>query len=189
MAKRKPIRPGVRFEVFKRDGFTCQYCGRTPPTVVLQVDHIVPVARGGENDEGNLLTACEECNSGKSDKSLEEAPEALALQMERRQERAQQVEAYNAFLMEQREAEQEQVRQLGEYWFDQFMEEKGRFVFGDQRARSVRRFLQDLTYVEVLDAIDTAFSRKFPSGDYDDKTFRYFCGICWNKIKERGTDA
>lgn len=69
------------------------------------------------------------------------------------------------------------------------MPEKGKYVFGDQRARSVRRFLQDLLHAEVLDAMDAAFSRKFPSGDHDDATFRYFCGICWNKIKERGADA
>lgn len=54
-----------RFEVLKRDNFTCQYCGRKPPEVSLCVDHITPVSLGGSDDDGNLITACERCNSGK----------------------------------------------------------------------------------------------------------------------------
>ncbi len=63
--KRKAIPKSVRFEVFKRDNFTCQYCGRKAPDVVLEVDHINPVANGGENDILNLVTSCRDCNSGK----------------------------------------------------------------------------------------------------------------------------
>ena len=44
--KRVPISKALRFEVFKRDSFTCQYCGRSAPEVVLEVDHIVPVSKG-----------------------------------------------------------------------------------------------------------------------------------------------
>ncbi|WP_406853509.1 HNH endonuclease [Alsobacter sp. KACC 23698] len=72
MRERKPIRNSVRFEVFKRDSFTCQYCGRKAPDVVLQCDHINAVANGGDNDPMNLVTSCFECNSGKSDKTLDE---------------------------------------------------------------------------------------------------------------------
>lgn len=60
----------LRFEVFKRDEFTCQYCGRRPPEVVLELDHIHPRAAGGKDDEINLVTACVDCNRGKSDKKL-----------------------------------------------------------------------------------------------------------------------
>lgn len=63
---RKPIGKRLRFEVFKRDLFTCQYCGRKPPEVVLEIDHIDPVANGGDNSELNLITACENCNGGKA---------------------------------------------------------------------------------------------------------------------------
>lgn len=45
--QRKPLSKKTRFDVFKRDQFRCQYCGRTPPTVVLEVDHVVPVAENG----------------------------------------------------------------------------------------------------------------------------------------------
>ena len=47
---RKPLSKKIRFEVFKRDKFTCQYCGRMSPDVILEVDHIEPVAEGGDNE-------------------------------------------------------------------------------------------------------------------------------------------
>ena len=68
--KRKAIGDKLRFEVFKRDNFKCQYCGMSAPDVVLNVDHIDPVSNGGENDILNLVTSCRDCNSGKSDRLL-----------------------------------------------------------------------------------------------------------------------
>jgi hypothetical protein len=70
MAKRKAISKKTRFEVFKRDGFTCQYCGQSAPGVVLHVDHIKPVKEGGTNDIINLITSCVGCNSGKGAREL-----------------------------------------------------------------------------------------------------------------------
>ncbi len=72
MAKRKAISKRVRFEVFKRDGFKCQYCGRSAPDVLLHVDHIHPVAKGGSGDILNLATSCADCNSGKGDRALDD---------------------------------------------------------------------------------------------------------------------
>lgn len=69
---REPISKKLRFEVFKRDSFTCQYCGRKAPDVVLQCDHINPVAAGGGSDILNLVTSCFDCNSGKGARSLSE---------------------------------------------------------------------------------------------------------------------
>lgn len=63
----------LRFEVMQRDGFRCQYCGRNPqtdPTVELQVDHKHPQSKGGQTSKENLITACRECNVGKSDTLL-----------------------------------------------------------------------------------------------------------------------
>lgn len=57
-----------RFSIFSRDGFTCKYCGKQPPAVLLVIDHVVPISRGGTNHPDNLITACEECNQGKSNK-------------------------------------------------------------------------------------------------------------------------
>lgn len=65
----------LRFEIFKRDEFKCRYCGRGPSidnTVILQIDHVRPKAKGGDWSKQNLLTACQECNLGKSDVLLKE---------------------------------------------------------------------------------------------------------------------
>lgn len=67
---RQPIKKSVRFEVFKRDSFTCQYCGKSAPDVILHVDHIKPVSKGGENDLLNLITSCADCNLGKGAREL-----------------------------------------------------------------------------------------------------------------------
>lgn len=60
-----PISRKLRFEVFRRDNFTCQYCGRQTPAIILEVDHIFPKARGGHDDTQNLITSCFDCNRGK----------------------------------------------------------------------------------------------------------------------------
>lgn len=56
-----------RFVVLARDGFRCTYCGRDASDgVALEVDHIVPQSRGGTDHADNLVTACRDCNGGKS---------------------------------------------------------------------------------------------------------------------------
>lgn len=57
----------ARFAILARDNFTCRYCGRKAPNVELVVDHVVPIAAGGTNDDDNLVAACVDCNAGKSD--------------------------------------------------------------------------------------------------------------------------
>ena len=69
-SKRKSLSKKLRFEVFKRDSFKCQYCGQEAPDVVLNVDHINPVKNGGDNNITNLITSCFSCNSGKSARLL-----------------------------------------------------------------------------------------------------------------------
>ena len=64
----------LRFEIFKRDNFTCQYCGRNvkEDKVKLHLDHIHPRKREGKNNDNNLVTSCQECNLGKSDVLLKD---------------------------------------------------------------------------------------------------------------------
>jgi len=63
--KRKAIPDSTRFEVFKRDQFKCQYCGRCAPEIVLEIDHVDPHSKGGSDEILNLITSCRDCNSGK----------------------------------------------------------------------------------------------------------------------------
>lgn len=59
------VQQKVRFDVLKRDGFHCQYCGKTANETTLEIDHIVPRSKNGTNDKENLITSCKECNKGK----------------------------------------------------------------------------------------------------------------------------
>jgi ribosomal protein L31E len=59
----------LRFQVLKRDNFTCVQCGASPAkyqNVELHVDHIKPWSKGGETIYENLQTLCLKCNLGKS---------------------------------------------------------------------------------------------------------------------------
>ncbi len=60
-----------RKEVFTRDKYTCQYCGKQ--TKDLTLDHIVPKWRGGAHTWDNLVSACKSCNHRKGGHSVEEA--------------------------------------------------------------------------------------------------------------------
>lgn len=68
-----PRSPVVRFNILERDCFRCRYCG-AGPEARLQIDHIMPRARGGTDDPDNLATACWACNNGKSDRVLRALP-------------------------------------------------------------------------------------------------------------------
>jgi hypothetical protein len=97
---REAIRPKLRFQVFTRDEFTCQYCGRTPDQddVVLQVDHTVSVKDGGTNDIENLITSCFECNIGKGAKSIlkrTRTEQDIKEELDLAQERLAQIKALN----------------------------------------------------------------------------------------------
>jgi HNH endonuclease len=64
----------TRFRVLDAAGFTCQYCGRRPPAIELEVDHVHPRARGGSHDPANLVAACKDCNRGKHARPLRGSP-------------------------------------------------------------------------------------------------------------------
>lgn len=108
----------TRFEVFKRDDFTCRYCGGKSPAVVLQVDHIIAVCNGGTDDPINLVTSCWACNSGKSGVPLAEVmtgedPHDKAIEL---LEKRRQLEEYNLVLAEDRSRREETVWELWRYW-------------------------------------------------------------------------
>lgn len=65
--RQKNIPADVRVAVFKRDGGTCQICGRPLSNDNFTVDHVVPANRGGENDIDNYRCLCDRCNKWKAD--------------------------------------------------------------------------------------------------------------------------
>ena len=96
--KRKSISCKLRFEILKRDCFTCQYCGLKGPDVpidVFRIDHINPVVKGGDNNILNLVTSCFDCNAGKGPVPLSDNAviKTQRKQLEDLEERRQQLEA------------------------------------------------------------------------------------------------
>jgi 5-methylcytosine-specific restriction endonuclease McrA len=57
-----------RRNIFKRDHYTCQYCGAQPGSEELSIDHVVPRSRGGQSSWGNCVLACIACNKRKADR-------------------------------------------------------------------------------------------------------------------------
>jgi len=62
---RSSLSSAIRWQIFARDSFVCQYCARRPPDVTLEVDHRTSVANGGDDNFDNLVTSCADCNRGK----------------------------------------------------------------------------------------------------------------------------
>jgi hypothetical protein len=98
VSKRKPISQSLRFDVLEKDNFTCQYCGAkaTDDSVLLEIDHIVPVSQGGGNNIENLTTSCKKCNMGKGVKKLGAKKRLTLRQKEIREleQKREQLEAY-----------------------------------------------------------------------------------------------
>jgi 5-methylcytosine-specific restriction endonuclease McrA len=63
-------RKSKRFHLLEKYNYTCQYCGRKAPDVILEIDHIHPKSKGGKDVLENLTVACKDCNIGKHDKPL-----------------------------------------------------------------------------------------------------------------------
>ncbi len=174
-----------RFEIFKRDGFVCQYCGRRPPTVELETDHIVPKAKGGDDDPVNLVTSCFDCNRGKGARLLEEAPPATEEVLRRRQEMQEQLTELNKFLTKEKRRNSRDVNQICKAWISRVVERNAKdYTMGPDALTSFRGFLKRIPKAEILDAIDVAHNKKpVRLGGNENDTWKYFCGVCWTKIK------
>lgn len=184
MANRKPLSKKIRFEVFKRDKFTCQYCGRMAPDAILEVDHIQPVAEGGTNEILNLITSCRDCNRGKG-KILLSENQALKLQQEALAELAEKKEQAVMMLEWKKELlnfHKEQVEIIADYF-----SEKSDFVLTDSGKRDASSYLKRFTLDEILEAIDIALDYYY-DGDADSCSWAWekVGGICYNRRKNNG---
>ena len=59
--------------LFRRDNFTCLYCGKCLPHAQLSRDHVIPVVKGGKDVWTNVVTSCKSCNSHKGGRTPEQA--------------------------------------------------------------------------------------------------------------------
>jgi hypothetical protein len=175
--KRQGISKKTRFDVFKRDGFKCQYCGAHPPQVLLHVDHILAVANGGKNNFDNFVTACEPCNLGKGARELTCVPQSLSDKAKQVAEREEQLRGYSEILEFKRQ------RLDDETWRVLDVMRPGVTNIPHNDYMSVRRFIDRLGFHEVLDSMDTAMGS---TASYRNK-FKYFCGVCWGKIREENS--
>lgn len=167
----------LRFEVFKRDGFRCAYCGKCPPEIILEIDHIEPLSQGGTDDISNLLAACFDCNRGKRNIVLDKAPQSLVDNLEVLKEKEEQLRQYRKFV---KRIEQRVIKDLdsldvilGNYF-------KNHWFADHFREATLKRFLNLLPKHKIEEALHLACVKK--QNDVN-AAIKYFCGICWNWIK------
>lgn len=175
--KRKPISKKVRFEIFKRDGHKCAYCGRSSPDVELQVDHIVPVSKGGGNDETNLITSCWDCNIGKGDRELSMAPKPLAEKAAAARKARKAIEKQRDDIAKYHKAVEDMSWQVAVILAPNAFE-----GFPEQDFNGISGFIEKLGFASVMESAKIAERAKgwYPGSR---TRFRYFCGVCWNRVR------
>lgn len=176
MASRK-----VRFDVFNRDGFKCQYCGRTPPAVVLELDHIIPKSKGGPDNIDNYITACFDCNRGKGRHKLSSIPPSIDDNLELIKEKRRQLRAFNRLIEQQEQEYEVGIQAINEIFSNNFPNKVPTDKFSKT---ATKRFVSLLPIQKIEDAMVLACSTK---SDDPEIALRYFCGICWNWIKKPET--
>jgi len=174
--KRESLSKRVRFNVFKRDSFQCVYCGTKPPNVILEVDHIIPVSKGGKNQLANLVTSCFNCNRGKSNKELSEIPQAIS--DNNNAEKLLQYKEYIKYVKDLKKLNDTQIEMVCMV-YESYIEgytpsEKFKYTIGE--------FIDKIGVENVIKAMHISCSK------FSHKTnviFKYFCGVCHNKFREQ----
>lgn len=177
----------VRFEVLKRDNFTCRYCHKN--TNELEVDHVVPVALGGEDIPENLVAACKDCNRGKSsinpDEALVKDVSEKALSFGKALQEALRKQMVDI------EWESNYVEDLRETWEAETEAEEGYYLPLPDSWRSTARYWASLRIPYSI--FEYAFSvakdrvdlKKIPAR----VAFRYAVGIVNNKLEDASYSA
>lgn len=180
MAKRKAISKKLRFEVFKRDKFTCQYCGKSAPNVILEVDHIKPVAKGGTNDIMNLITSCRDCNRGKSDKEISDDSviKKQLKQIEELAERREQLEMMLKWRDSMHDLKKDCIDSVCEAF-----RKNTRFTPNEYGRKEIKKWLNEFSLDEILNAIEIALDKYYEEDDSDswEIAFSKVPGICHNR--------
>lgn len=182
--KRISIPKKTRFEVFKRDNFTCQYCGRKSPEVVLEIDHINPVSKGGTNNIMNLVTSCFDCNRGKGKTTLKDSSEITIQrkQLELLNKRREQIEMIAMWREELLSIQKKEVDYIDDY----FMSVTGYHLSKHGRKTCSDR-IKKYGFQEVFDCLIYSIDKYYDGNSTRsaitawDKTG----GVCYNRWRQR----
>jgi len=173
----------LRFEILRRDNYTCRYCGASAPDVKLTIDHVVPTTLGGSDEPPNLVTACEACNGGKSS-----IPADAALVDDVNEDAVRWAAAIKAAAdemladLKRRDAARVQFDEAWSRWGIGQGSNRKPVPRPDGWEKSVDAFLAaGLPMPVLLDCMQSAMKNKKITAD---NTFRYMCGIAWKKVKE-----
>ena len=190
VAKRRAISQKLRFEIFKRDSFKCQYCGASAPEVILHVDHMKPVVKNGTNDMTNLITSCEGCNFGKGKRTLNDttAIEKQKAQLDELNERRSQLE----MMMKWREGLSSIEETKFKYALEKWSYLAHPFSPTESGEKILKIIIKKYPLETVLDAIETStdqYLEKDKDGKFTEKSvgkaFDYIEKICANKKREQ----
>ena len=174
---RQPISKKMRFEVFKRDNFTCQYCGKMAPDVVLEVDHIKPVADGGDNNILNLITSCHDCNRGKGKRTLKDNQE-LKKQQQQLKELAKKKEQLEMMIKWK-----EELDSFDDIQVDKIEALNGEYSFSKHGRDMIKKFIRKYGFDEVYESMKIALDKYFKSGNEKscEEAFQKVGGILHNR--------
>lgn len=179
--RRKPISKKLRFEVFKRDSFTCQYCGRMAPDVILEVDHINPVANGGDNNILNLITSCFDCNRGKGKKRLTQNDEIKKTQemLKTINEKREQLEMLLKWKKELENIDNNMVDEI-----EKILSITGN-TFSDYGRKECVKLIKKYGFSEVYESAKLSLEQYYDEEDKESatKVFNYIGRIC--SVRER----
>lgn len=184
--KREPIGKKKRFEVFKRDKFTCQYCGRMAPDVVLEVDHIKPVAEGGKNDMLNLITSCRDCNRGKGKTRISDGTEIKKQQKQLVElaERREQTEMLIQWKMELADIRAMQVDYISNY-----IASETRWRPSDYGKSTISKLISRFSFQEVIEATEISYAKYYDGTEYSwEKALNKIGGVCYNRRMQKNGD-
>lgn len=182
-SKRKGISKKIRFEIFKRDSFTCQYCGQEAPKVVLNIDHINPVKNGGNNNILNLITSCFGCNNGKRARLLDDnhVIEKQKKSLNELQERRNQIEMVAQWREDLLDVNDLKVNKLCD-----FILKGWNYKLDIENKRKLQTILNKFELSLVYDATERAFNHysDTPCEDAKSYAFSKIGGICYNMTND-----
>lgn len=184
--KRKNIPNKLRFEVFKRDSFTCQYCGQSAPNVVLEVDHLLPVSKGGDNDILNLITSCWTCNNGKSNILLTDNTmlEKQKAQLDELNEKRLQLEMMIEWRESLNNLDDDIAQKIADYFGSQ-----ANCDVNETGLKKIKQWTKKFTYQQILEAVELSVNQYVKKGTNDEtnKAFDMVPRICAAKKRQTET--